>query len=303
MTKLSSLVPSLLILARCMPPSWGAAALLHPSRSALTKPPPLPAENVEFVGDGVTLKGWLFRAKGERRGAIVYLHGSADNRALVAGVAKRHVPRGYDVLAYDSRAHGESTGDACTYGYCEKRDMAKAIDFLQVPGPGILGVSLGAAVALQAAADDARITRPRCTRQPRKTASAPKRMPWRPVTRRPLFVTPATARAGGRRWNRPCPPRCRPRRRHRLSESSSPPLLAGQQRQHHRHLLHQRDRHLRPQMIDSGRQRLKCVSSARTPRARAGQGRVRHTGSLQSPRCPPRRFRPSPPAARRRWPS
>jgi hypothetical protein len=142
-----------------MPPSWGAAALLHPSRTAVTRPPPLPAEPVEIAGDGVTLKGWLFRAQGQRRGTIVYLHGVSDNRTSVAGVAQRYVPRGYDVLAYDGRAHGESTGDACTYGYYEKRDLAKAIDFLQAPTVGVIGTSLGAAVALQAAAEDARITR------------------------------------------------------------------------------------------------------------------------------------------------
>jgi len=87
----------------------------------------------------------------------VYLHGVADNRASVAGVAKRYVPRGYDVLAYDSRAHGDSTGDGCTYSYYEKRDLAKAIDFRKVPVVAVIGVSLGAAVALQAAVEDPRV--------------------------------------------------------------------------------------------------------------------------------------------------
>ena len=159
MPKLTALLALLLALSGCMPPSWGAAALLHPSRKPLTEAPPLPAEAVEIDGDGVVLKGWLFRAAGERRGTIVYLHGSADNRASVVGVAKRYVPSGYDVLAYDSRAHGESTGDACTYGYYEKHDLAKAIDSLKVPVVAVIGVSLGAAVAIQAAAEDARVAR------------------------------------------------------------------------------------------------------------------------------------------------
>jgi pimeloyl-ACP methyl ester carboxylesterase len=140
-----------------MPPSWAAPALLHPSRKAVTAAPPMPAETVEIAGEGVVLEGWLFRATGERRGTIVYLHGVADNRASVAGVVRRYVPRGYDVLAYDSRAHGDSTGDACTYGYYEKCDLAKAIDFLKVPVVSVIGVSLGAAVAIQTAAADHRI--------------------------------------------------------------------------------------------------------------------------------------------------
>lgn len=28
---------------------------------------------------------------------------------------------GFDVVAYDSRANGESEGDACTYGFHEKK--------------------------------------------------------------------------------------------------------------------------------------------------------------------------------------
>lgn len=124
----------------------------------MTAQPSLPAETVEIAGEGVALKGWLFRAVGERRGTIVYLHGVADNRASVKGVAQRYVPRGYAVLAYDSRAHGDSTGDACTYGYYEKYDLTKAIDFLKAPAVSVIGVSLGAAVAIQAAVDDPRVT-------------------------------------------------------------------------------------------------------------------------------------------------
>jgi pimeloyl-ACP methyl ester carboxylesterase len=157
--KLTRLLPCLLALAGCMPPSWGAAALLHPSRKPLGGDVPLPAEKVEIAGDGVRLEGWWFRAAGVSRGTIVYLHGVADNRTSVVGVVKRYVPRGYDVLAYDSRAHGDSTGDACTYGYYEKHDLAKAIDSIGNPTVAVIGVSLGAAVALQAAAEDPRIAR------------------------------------------------------------------------------------------------------------------------------------------------
>ena len=63
------------------------------------------------------------------------------------------------MLAYDSRAHGESGGDACTYGFYEKKDLSRAIDRLG-GGPVLaFGISLGAAVALQSAADDPRIAR------------------------------------------------------------------------------------------------------------------------------------------------
>jgi len=61
-------------------------------------------------------------------------------------------------VAYDSRAHGESEGDVCTYGFFEKQDLHRVLDTVG-PGPVVLiGTSLGAAVALQEAARDARVT-------------------------------------------------------------------------------------------------------------------------------------------------
>jgi dipeptidyl aminopeptidase/acylaminoacyl peptidase len=144
--------------AGCMPPSWGAAALLHPHRRPPPPPPALAHEDVTFAGDGgVELRGWLFRAPPPRKGAIVFLHGVADNRGSGVSVAARYVAKGYDVLAYDSRAHGASGGDACTYGYYEKRDLARALDLLHAERAVVVGVSMGAAVGLQAAVEDPRV--------------------------------------------------------------------------------------------------------------------------------------------------
>ena len=91
------------------------------------------------------------------RGVTVYLR-VADNRTSGAGVIDRFGRRGFDVVAYDSRAHGESAGELCTYGFFEKRDLHRVLDTVS-PGPVVLlGTSLGAAVALQEAARDARVT-------------------------------------------------------------------------------------------------------------------------------------------------
>jgi uncharacterized protein len=141
----------------CVPPSWGANALLHPQRRAVSRDPLAPFEAMTFAGADVTLKGWRLRSSHARRGAIVYLHGIADNRDSGAGVARRFAARGFDVIAYDSRAHGASGGDACTYGYYEKRDLMRVLDTVDARPIVLLGTSLGAAVALQAAAEDERI--------------------------------------------------------------------------------------------------------------------------------------------------
>lgn len=70
---------------------------------------------------------------------------------------RRLVPLGFDVLAYDGRAHGESGGDACTYGALERRDLGRALDAIGARRALLLGVSLGGAVALQAAPEDDRV--------------------------------------------------------------------------------------------------------------------------------------------------
>jgi uncharacterized protein len=102
---------------------------LEPSTLSVTVAPDIPYEEVAFAGEGgVRLRGWLFRASGPQHGTLVYLHGIADNRAGGIRIAKRFGPQGWDVLAYDSRAQGESGGEACTYGALEKRDLVRALD-------------------------------------------------------------------------------------------------------------------------------------------------------------------------------
>jgi uncharacterized protein len=143
--------------AGCMPPAWGANALLHPSRRPVTRQPTRPFDVVELEGVGVTLKGWWFHATAPR-GTVVYLHGVGDNRGSSIGIADRFLPRGFDVLAYDSRAHGESTGDACTYGFYEKQDLHHVLDRVTAKPIILIGVSLGGAIALQEAAEDRRVS-------------------------------------------------------------------------------------------------------------------------------------------------
>jgi len=108
---------------------------------------------LDLEGAGVHLKGWRFPAQGAARGTVVYLHGAGDSRRSSLSIARHFVPVGFEVLAYDSRAHGDSGGDACTYGVYEKRDLLRVLAGVQKRPIILLGLSLGAAVALQAAAE------------------------------------------------------------------------------------------------------------------------------------------------------
>jgi pimeloyl-ACP methyl ester carboxylesterase len=138
-------------------PQWGAGALLHPWRRPLLSPVPQGCTGATFDGNGVSLDGWRCRASGARRATLIYLHGVADNRAGALGLVDRFGKRGFEVVAYDSRAHGQSEGRACTYGFFEKQDLGRVLDGIE-PGPIVLlGTSLGAAVALQTAATHPRV--------------------------------------------------------------------------------------------------------------------------------------------------
>jgi alpha-beta hydrolase superfamily lysophospholipase len=145
-------------------PVWAAHGMLHPPRRT---PPPeteLAHEDLVLESGGARLVGWRFHAEGERRGLVVYLHGLCDDRREAIGLARKYTPRGFDVVAYDSRAHGESGGDACTYGPLEKLDLARILDREGIldrerGGPvALIGGSLGGAVALEVAAEDPRIS-------------------------------------------------------------------------------------------------------------------------------------------------
>jgi pimeloyl-ACP methyl ester carboxylesterase len=139
-------------------PTLGASALLYPFRRHVDAAPPESCRQATFSGVGVKLAGWRCSASGLRRGTLVYLHGIADNRASSDGVIRRFGQLGLDVVAYDSRAHGDSGGEACTYGFLEKQDLRRVLDTVDSGPVVLLGTSLGAAVALQSAAEDGRVS-------------------------------------------------------------------------------------------------------------------------------------------------
>jgi len=124
----------------------------------------LSAKDVSFVPRGeedtIILKGWLINAP-ESRGTVIIVHGVDSNRAdpevgyleLADALAKR----GLSSMLFDLRGHGESGGEQVSGGLFEQHDLLGAFDFLierEVTPEriGVLGVSLGGAVALLAAA-------------------------------------------------------------------------------------------------------------------------------------------------------
>ena len=111
--------------------------------------------------DGVELSGWKVRARTPNGNWVLLFHGVSDNRTGDLGHAELLLRHGYNVVMMDSRAHGESGGDMATYGWKERYDTVAITDALYsretVSHLGALGVSMGAAIALQSAAVEPRI--------------------------------------------------------------------------------------------------------------------------------------------------
>jgi pimeloyl-ACP methyl ester carboxylesterase len=96
-------------------------------------------------------------AAGER--CVVFLHGYADAKVGAIAWAPTWHALGWNVLALDLRAHGESGGRYCTGGYFERHDVNDVINLLRAARPAetrhlaLFGLSFGAAVAVAAAAE------------------------------------------------------------------------------------------------------------------------------------------------------
>jgi alpha-beta hydrolase superfamily lysophospholipase len=109
--------------------------------------------------DGLELAG---RYSGQRDGRPTVImaagqFGSMDGDTDFVPVLVRG---GFDVLQFDWRAHGSSEGRHTTFGVREVDDLRGAVDFLQGRGVkriGVVGFSMGGAIALRAAAADGRI--------------------------------------------------------------------------------------------------------------------------------------------------
>ena len=142
---------------------WTFWMAVRPPRPSIPGTPAgfrLPSEDVRMTtADGVTLAGWLIPAAVPDRPAIVLLHGYPANKADLLPIAAVLHPR-FTVLLVDFRYFGDSEGRATTLGFRERADLRSAVDELERRGHrrvGVFGYSMGGAVALLGAAEDARI--------------------------------------------------------------------------------------------------------------------------------------------------
>lgn len=114
--------------------------------------------------DGVTLDAWFCprNEHSQPRLPIVMAHGFLETKERHFKSAWKLNARGHDVVLFDHRVHGRSTGRRLTFGVQEKLDVKAVIDEAQqrgLIGPKLItmGFSLGGGTVLQHAAIDDRV--------------------------------------------------------------------------------------------------------------------------------------------------
>jgi dipeptidyl aminopeptidase/acylaminoacyl peptidase len=111
------------------------------------------------TSDGLTLVGWFLPSPG--RPTIIVQHGYKDSRGMLLGVAAILRRHGYAVLLQTVRGHDASDGETVGLGSREMEDFdawwrwLKARSDVDVQKVGVFGVSMGGALVLQYAAQNA----------------------------------------------------------------------------------------------------------------------------------------------------
>jgi len=147
---------------------FNGLSLIHPRHLAVSVKPPATLggyQDASFKSStGIDdLKGWFFRSA-QNKGNVIIVHGYGQNRLQFGtetfNLIDSLVNGGYNVLAFDLRDSGESSGKNSSLGFYEKYDVLGAVDWVRQTSPGktaLLGYSTGASAAMLAAAENANI--------------------------------------------------------------------------------------------------------------------------------------------------
>ena len=118
-------------------------------------------EKVRFpTSGGQTLSGWWF-LRPESEKVVICLYGFRRRKADLLGIGSALWRAGNNVLLFDYRGHGEHVGTPISLGYREVEDALGAIAYVRGRLPaariGLMGYSMGASVAIMAAAREPQV--------------------------------------------------------------------------------------------------------------------------------------------------
>ena len=111
---------------------------------------------VEFPSaDGMALRGWWMAGE-EGMPPILLCHDLYSSKRSMVNLAIALREKGFAILMFDFRGHGESAGQRSSFGVLEKRDITGALDWLAKTDArqvGVFGAGMGAHAAVLAAVE------------------------------------------------------------------------------------------------------------------------------------------------------
>lgn len=113
-------------------------------------------EDVYIMSDSLRLHGKLFKNSGTKYAIVC--HGYTSKAKHMAGFVNKFYSLGYNVLAVDARAHGDSEGTKIGMGWVERFDVIEWIKYIISLEPDaqiiLHGVSMGASTVLMASGEE-----------------------------------------------------------------------------------------------------------------------------------------------------
>ena len=123
-----------------------------------------PAGEALTTSDGVRIAGWYIPAEsdpGPTAATVVLAHADGANKSEMLPWADL-LHADYNLVLFDFRNHGQSSGAVTTMGLREAGDLRTVLDWLEKAkrptSIAVLGVSMGGAAAINDAASDSRVT-------------------------------------------------------------------------------------------------------------------------------------------------
>lgn len=112
--------------------------------------------------DDIQLSGWVIETSAQAKGVLVLAHGYRGNRleknVPALPLTQDLLEEGFHVVLFDFRNSGESEGEKTTVGYEEKHDLISVVQWAKSRYPdlplGVIGFSMGAATAIEAAEEE-----------------------------------------------------------------------------------------------------------------------------------------------------
>ena len=160
----------LLIILRELAASSIFRLYTRPIRVAIRETPAdfdLQYDELTFASDGAGYAAWLIHPPGKKSDkalpAVLMPHGFAANRSDILPRCAAVAGAGMRVFTFDWRGHGDNGELLCSGGLAEKNDLTAALahmrslEIVDAERVAIYGFSMGAAISLLVAAEDANL--------------------------------------------------------------------------------------------------------------------------------------------------